>query len=72
MTSIIYQRLIEEAEDTNHTRIKLGIIICLFAVTGVQINELLRLKISQLQTLLKLHWMKIDHSKQGMVILKLF
>jgi len=65
MTSIIYQRLIEEAEGPSYTRVRLRIAICLLAVTGVRINELLGLKVNQLETLLKLHWIGIDRSKRG-------
>ena len=65
MTSIIYQRLIEEAEGPSYTRVRLRIAICLLAVTGVRINELLGLKVNQLETLLKFHWIGIDRSKRG-------
>ena len=65
MTSIIYQRLIEEAEGPSYRRVRLRIAICLLAVTGVRINELLGLKVNQLETLLKLHWIGIDRSKRG-------
>lgn len=65
MTSVIYQRLIEEAEGPSYTRVRLRIAICLLAVTGVRINELLGLKVNQLETLLKLHWIGIDRSKRG-------
>ena len=65
MTSIIYQRLIEEAEGPSYIQVRLRIAICLLAVTGVRINELLGLKVNQLETLLKLHWIGIDRSKRG-------
>lgn len=45
--------------------IKLRIAFCLLFVTGVQINKLLTLKVSQLQRLLKYHWIAIDRSKRG-------
>ena len=65
MTSLIYQQLIEEAEGPSYTRVRLRIAICLLAVTGVRINELLGLKVNQLETLLKFHWIEIDRSKRG-------
>jgi hypothetical protein len=34
-------------------------------VTGIRINELLPLKVYQLQTFLESHWIKIDRSKLG-------
>ena len=34
-------------------------------MTRVRINELLGLKVNQLETLLKLHWIGIDRSKRG-------
>ena len=34
-------------------------------MTRVRINELLGLKVNQLKTLLKLHWIGIDQSKRG-------
>jgi integrase len=39
--------------------------LCILAVTGIRINELLPLKISQLETLFKENWIAIDRSKRG-------
>ena len=39
--------------------------ICLLAVTGIRINELLPLKVGQLKTLLEENWIAIDRSKRG-------
>ena len=36
-----------------------------FTVTGIRINELLPLKVSQLETLFKENWIAIDRSKRG-------
>lgn len=44
---------------------RLRICFCLLVVTGVRINELLPLKIKDLQTLLELNWIAIDRSKRG-------
>lgn len=37
----------------------------MLTVTGIRINELLSLKVYQLQTLLKSGWIEIDRSKRG-------
>ena len=39
--------------------------ICILAVTGIRINELLPLKVKQLNTLLEEGWIAIDRSKRG-------
>ena len=39
--------------------------LCILAVTGIRINELLPLKVSQLETLFKENWISIDRSKRG-------
>jgi integrase len=39
--------------------------LCILAVTGIRINELLPLKVSQLETLFKENWIAIDRSKRG-------
>ena len=39
--------------------------LCLLAVTGVRINELLNIKVSQLKTLTQESWIAIDRSKRG-------
>lgn len=39
--------------------------LCLLAVTGVRINELLNIKVSQLETLTQESWIAIDRSKRG-------
>lgn len=49
----------------SYTSVKLRVAFCLLAVTGVRINELLPLRISQLKTLLEEHWIGIDRSKRG-------
>jgi integrase len=66
MTIEIYNLLIEEAAvGPNYKSVRLRIAFCLLLVTGVRINELLTLKVYQLQTLLKYHWIAIDRSKGG-------
>ena len=39
--------------------------LCILAVTGIRINELLPLKVSQLETLFKENLIAIDRSKRG-------
>jgi site-specific recombinase XerD len=39
--------------------------LCILAVTGIRINELLSLKVEQLQTLVEESWIAIDRSKRG-------
>ena len=65
MTREIYNLLIQAVKDPTYTSVRLRIAFCLLAVTGVRINELLSLKVGQLETLLKSHWIGIDRSKRG-------
>ena len=61
----IYRLLVQATESPSYTSIRLRIAFCLLTVTGIRINELLPLKVYQLQTLLKSGWIKIDRSKRG-------
>jgi integrase len=65
MTAEIYNELIKEAEGTTYLHVRLRLAFCLLAVTGVRINELLNIKISQLKTLTQESWIAIDRSKRG-------
>lgn len=65
MTREIYRLLIQTAESPTYTSVRLRIAFCLLTVTGIRINELLPLKVGQLQTLLEAHWIEIDRSKRG-------
>ena len=65
MTAEIYKELIKEAEGPTYLNIRLRIALCLLAVTGVRINELLNTKVSQLKTLTQESWIAIDRSKRG-------
>ena len=65
MTAEIYKELIKEAEGPTYLHVRLRLALCLLAVTGVRINELLPLKVSQLETLFKENWIAIDRSKRG-------
>ena len=61
----IYRLLIQATESPSYTSVRLRIAFCLLTVTGIRINELLPLKVYQLQTLLEYHWIGIDRSKRG-------
>jgi integrase len=65
VTPETYKLLIQAAESPNYTSVRLRIAFCLLTVTGIRINELLPLKVGQLQTLLKSNWIGIDRSKRG-------
>ena len=65
VTREIYNLLIQAVVSPNYTSVRLRIAFCLLAVTGIRINELLPLKVGQLQTLLEAHWIAIDRSKRG-------
>lgn len=65
VTREIYNLLIQAAGSPTYTSVRLRIALCLLIVTGIRINELLPLKVGQLQTLLEAHWIGIDRSKRG-------
>ena len=65
MTAEIYKELIKEAEGPTYLHVRLRLALCLLAVTGVRINELLNIKVSQLKTLTQESWIAIDRSKRG-------
>lgn len=72
VTREIYNLLIQAVESPAYTSVRLRIAFCLLTVTGIRINELLPLKVGQLQTLLEAHWIGIDRSKQGIANHKAF
>ena len=65
VTREIYDLLIQASGSPAYTSVRLRIAFCLLTVTGIRINELLPLKVGQLQTLLEGHWIGIDRSKRG-------
>jgi integrase len=65
ITSDIYQLLIESVKGKAYKSARLRIAFCLLVVTGIRVSELLPLKVSQLETLLKSHWIGINRSKRG-------
>jgi len=65
MTGDIYKELIQAAEGPTYIHVRTRIALCILAVTGIRINELLSLKVNQLQTLIEENWIAIDRSKRG-------
>ena len=65
MTAKIYNKLLQAAEGPAYIDVRLRIAICLLTITGIRINELLPLKVYQLQTLVEEGWIAIDRSKRG-------
>ena len=64
VTREIYDLLIQASVNPAYTSVRLRVALCLLTVTGIRINQLLPLKVGQLQTLLKTHWIGIDRSKR--------
>ena len=65
MTGEIYKKLIQAAEGPTYIHVRTRVALCILAVTGIRINELLPLKVNQLQTLIEENWIAIDRSKRG-------
>jgi len=65
MTVEIYKELIKEAAGPTYLNARLRIALCLLAVTGIRINELLNIKVSDITTLIQEDWIAIDRSKRG-------
>jgi site-specific recombinase XerD len=65
MTAEIYKKLLRAAEGPAYKDVRLRIALCLLTVTGIRINELLPLKVYQLETLVEEGWIAIDRSKRG-------
>ena len=65
MTAEIYKELIKETEGPTYIHIRTRIALCILAVTGIRINELLPLKVNQLKTLVEENWIAINRSKRG-------
>lgn len=65
MTAEIYKELVKATEGPTYINARTRIALCILAVTGIRINELLPLKVNQLQTLIEENWIAIDRSKRG-------
>ncbi len=57
--------MFKEAEGPTYIHVRTRIALCILAVTGIRINELLPLKVNQLKTLVEENWIAIDRSKRG-------
>ncbi len=53
MMAEIYKELIKETEGPTYIHIRTRIALCILAVTGLRINELVPLKVNQLKTLVE-------------------
>ena len=60
MTGEIYRELMRATEGPTYINLRTRMALCILAVTGIRINELLPLKVSQLETLFKENWIAID------------
>lgn len=65
MTREIYNELIKATEGPTYIHVRTRVALCILAVTGIRINELLPLKVNQLRTLIEENWIAIDRSKRG-------
>ena len=65
MTAEIYKELVKAAEGPTYINARTRIALCILAVTGIRINELLPLKVNQLQTLIEENWIATNRSKRG-------
>lgn len=65
MTGEIYKEFILATEGPGYLKLRLRVALCILAVTGIGINELLPLKVSQLKILIQESWVAIDRSKRG-------
>ena len=65
MTAEIYKELVKKTEGPTYIHIRTRIALCILAVTGIRINELLPLKVNQLKTLVEENWIAINRSKRG-------
>lgn len=58
--SDIYRLLIQDVQGKNYKHARLKLAFCLLAVTRIGVNELLPLKVRQLETLIKSSWIAIN------------
>ena len=65
MTAEIYKELIKVAEGPTYINLRTRMALCILAITGIRINELLSLKVEQLQRLIEESWIAIGRSKRG-------
>ena len=68
----IDKELIKTAEGPTYIQVRTRIALCILAVTGIRINELLPLKVYQLRTLIEENWIAIDRFKHRLSNHKIF
>jgi len=61
----IYQALIKEAYGPDYISVRLRIGFCLLTISGLTINELLKLKVHVIKTLVEEGWVSISREKPG-------
>ena len=69
MTCNIYSQLIKYtlvSRFQKYKYIRLRVALCILFLTGIKLNQLLKLKVYHLQTLLDDHWISIDGYKRGL------
>ena len=66
MTGEIYRELMRATEGPTYINLRTRMALYILAVTKIRINELLSLKVSQLETLFKENWIAIGRSKCGL------
>ena len=72
MTAKIYNELMRATKGSTYSKLRIRMALCILAVTGIRINELLPLKVSQLETLFKENWIAIDRFKHRLSNHKIF
>lgn len=68
ITEQIYEFIIQEAEQKfrqTYCGARLRLALALLAITGVRVSELLKLKISDIETLFQHKWIAVDRAKRG-------
>ena len=71
VTRKIYNLLIQASGSPAYTSVRLRIAFCLLTVTGIRINELLPLKVGQLQALLEAIGLESIVQSEGLQTIKL-
>lgn len=65
MTAKVYIESMQASEGPTYIQLRTRIALCISVVTEIRSNELLPLKVSQLETLFRKNWIAIDRSKRG-------
>ncbi len=65
LTKEIYQALIKEANGPDYISVRLRIGFSLLTISGLKINEILKLKVEDIRILINEDWIPIDRLKPG-------